>query len=89
MRVVTGTFFQWLTVLANIVCLYPCNENTNHKSVTSAEVVANAFMHNVVCLFGVPKTVVSDRDRRFTSKFWQKLLESLGIKCKMSTAYHP
>ena len=59
------------------------------QSDTSAEAVANAFMHNVVRLFGVPKTVVSDRDRRFTSKFWQKLLESLGIKCKMSTACHP
>mgnify|MGYP003405309727 FL=1 len=50
------------------------------KSDTSAEAVANAFLHHIVRLFGVPKCIVSDRDRTFTSKFWSKLLRSLGIK---------
>ena len=33
------------------------------KSNTSASAVANAFLHSVVRLFGVPKTIVSDRDK--------------------------
>jgi transposase InsO family protein len=32
---------------------------------------------------------VSDRDTRFTSRFWQELTKHLGIKLSMSTAFHP
>jgi hypothetical protein len=33
--------------------------------------VAQLFMDIVFCLHGLPKTIISDRDRVFTSKFWQ------------------
>jgi cytochrome c biogenesis factor len=42
-----------------------------------------------VRLHGVPKSIVSDRDTRFTSNFWKALWTLLGTKLKMSTAYHP
>ena len=56
---------------------------------TTAEAVANAFVEHVVQRFGVPLTIVSDRDRRFTSHFWRHLWSSLRVYLKMSTAYHP
>ena len=39
--------------------------------------------------FGLPRTIVSDRDAIFTSRFWQELSRLMGIELAMSTAYHP
>ena len=47
------------------------------------------FFKHVVCKFGVPDEIVSDRDRRFVSTFWQHLWKLLGTKTLMSTAFHP
>ncbi|XP_075507663.1 uncharacterized protein LOC142544505 [Primulina tabacum] len=51
--------------------------------------MAKLYIDHVVRLHGVPITIVSDRDPRFTSKFWSSLQSSLGSKLAMSTAYHP
>lgn len=40
------------------------------KSDYSSKIVAEAFMHNIVKLHGMPKSIVSDRDKVFTSNFW-------------------
>ena len=37
----------------------------------------------------MPSSIVSDRDLRFTSRFWQTLQDALGTKLTMSLAYHP
>ena len=58
------------------------------STVTAAE-VAKLFVQNVVRLHGVPKSIVSDRDKNFTSIFWRTVCELWGIKQKMSTAFHP
>ncbi|SCO30823.1 uncharacterized protein FFMR_02024 [Fusarium fujikuroi] len=39
--------------------------------------------------WGIPKVIISDRDRKFTSAFWRKLWEVFGCKLVMTTAYHP
>jgi len=42
-----------------------------------------------VKLHGVPSSIVSDRDPRFTSRFWKSFQEALGSKLRLSSAYHP
>jgi hypothetical protein len=56
---------------------------------TKAPGMARLFFDNVVRLHGVPKKIVSDRDKRFDSNFWRCLWQLLGTKLAMSTAYHP
>jgi len=55
----------------------------------TAESFAEAFVTGYVRNRGLPLSIVSDRDTRFTSKFWQTLSALRGIKPRMSTAYHP
>jgi hypothetical protein len=42
-----------------------------------------------VRLHRMPSKIVSDRDPRFVSTFWKQLMQLLGTKLGMSTAYHP
>ena len=44
--------------------------------------------NEIVRLHGVPVTIVSDRDPRFTSRFWPKLQNALGSTLHFSTAFH-
>lgn len=55
----------------------------------NATVVAQLFLDNIFKLHGMPKSMVSDRDKLFTSNFWKELFNSLGTKLHMSTSYHP
>jgi hypothetical protein len=55
----------------------------------SAPELAQVFMREVTRLHGVPKSIVSDRDPRFTSNFWKSLWKLMGTKLAMSTAFHP
>jgi transposase InsO family protein len=47
------------------------------------------YLKEIVRLHGVPVSIVSDRDSRFTSRFWQSSQKLLGARLDMSTAYHP
>src|ERR671915_509178 len=47
------------------------------------------YLREVVRLHGLLKSIVSDRDPRFISKFWHELHKWTGVKLLMSTAYHP
>ncbi|GJY44925.1 putative reverse transcriptase domain-containing protein [Tanacetum coccineum] len=47
------------------------------------------YMKEVVTRHGVPVSIISDRDGRFTSLFWKALHESLGTRLDISTDYHP
>ncbi|KAK2387836.1 hypothetical protein QL285_061576 [Trifolium repens] len=59
------------------------------KSDFTSKVVAEAFMNNIVKLHGMPKSIISDRDKVFTSNFWKRLFELQGTTLAMSSAYHP
>jgi len=59
------------------------------KTNYSCKTVIEAFMKNVVTLHGVPKFIVSDMDKVFTSKFWQHLFQLQGTTLGISSTYHP
>ena len=46
------------------------------------------FVDNVFRILGIPRAIISDRDPRFLSQFWQELFRLLGTNLCMSTAYH-
>jgi hypothetical protein len=58
-------------------------------TICTAVDVARIFFDTVVKLHGVPKHIISDRDPRFTSKFWKQLWNLMGTEFKMSTSHHP
>jgi hypothetical protein len=51
--------------------------------------VACVFVSEVIRLHRIPKNIISDRDSRFTSRFWTSLQSSLGTQLNLSTVYHP
>jgi transposase InsO family protein len=51
--------------------------------------LAELYMSKIMCLHGVPKKIVLDRGSQFTSKFWEKLHESMDTRLNFSSAYHP
>lgn len=51
--------------------------------------VAQEFFDLVYKLHGLPVTIISDRDPIFLSRFWSELLQKVGIKLNLTTAYHP
>ena len=61
----------------------PCNRTDDASN------VATLFFREIVRLHGLPKSIVSDRDVKFTSYLWKTLMAKLGIKLKFSTASHP
>jgi len=61
----------------------PCHKTTTAKD------MAQLFISNVYRTHGPPETIVSDRGPQFISEFWTEFCRILGIKLKLSTAYHP
>ncbi|KAL4033109.1 hypothetical protein IC575_006195 [Cucumis melo] len=59
------------------------------KSTYTASKWAQLYMSEIVRLHGVPVSIVSDRDARFTSKFWKGLQTAMGTRLDFSTTFHP
>jgi hypothetical protein len=55
----------------------------------SAVHVAEVFIDNVYKLHGLPQSIVSDRDKVFTSKLCQELFTLANVQLRMSATYHP
>jgi hypothetical protein len=51
--------------------------------------VVDIYMREVTHLHGIPKTIVSDRDPNFTSKFWKGLFKGFRTNMNFNIAYHP
>ena len=46
-------------------------------------------MDRILCLHGVPKTIISDRGTQFVARFWEQLHAYLGTHLIRGSAYHP
>ena len=55
----------------------------------AADVAAELIFKNVIKLFGLPEDISSDRDSRFTGRFWTTLFNMMGSNLKFSIANHP
>ena len=55
----------------------------------SAEEFAELFVHHIVCRFGLPDSIITDRDPRWTSDFWRGVAHFLKTKMSLSSAHHP
>jgi hypothetical protein len=68
---------------SKMICLIPCK-----KSLTGED-AARLFFTHVWRHFGLPSSIVSDRDSRFLGKFWRTLWDMMDTKLNRSTAFHP
>jgi len=59
------------------------------KTTHSMDHLATLYIQEIVRLHGVPVSITSDRDTRFTSRFWKSFQKALGTWLSFSTAYHP
>ena len=59
------------------------------KANYSVEKYVELYLTKIICLHGVPKSIVYDRGPQFTAQFWKSLHEAMGTDLTFSTAYHP
>jgi hypothetical protein len=51
--------------------------------------IVDVYMREISRLHGIPKTIVSDKDPKFTLNFWKGLFKGFGTKLNFSKTYHP
>ena len=84
-------YYDWYNALITVSCaiskrtaLIPGN-----KRYTAQEWATVLVRVLLLSDWGIPKGIISDRDRKFTSEFWQGMWKALGTRLLMTTAYHP
>nr|GEW40084.1 putative reverse transcriptase domain-containing protein [Tanacetum cinerariifolium] len=84
-KTAAGQDMIWVIVdrLTKSAHFLPAKENDSMEKLT------RQYLKKVVSKHRVPVSIISDRDGRFVSQFWQSLQESFGIQLDMSTTYHP
>ena len=82
---VEGYNYLWVIVcrFTGMVRLIPIRTDTTAKELSWI------YLQEVVKLYGLPASIVSDRDSKFTSVWWKELHRVLGAKLLMSTSFHP
>jgi len=77
--------YLWVVIcrLTSMVHLVPI------RTTTTASELARLYVCEIVRLHGLARTIVLDRDSKFTSKFWRETHRLLGTKLLMSTSFHP
>ena len=80
-----GHDYMWVVLcrLTLMVHLVPV------ETMVRASQLVGLYVQEIVRLHGLPNTIVSDRDAKFTSTFWREMHRMLGAKLLMSTAFHP
>jgi hypothetical protein len=80
-----GHNYLWVIIcrMTSMVHLVPVTIN-----MTASE-LSWKYLREIVRLYGLPSSIVSDRDSKFTSRWWKELQRILGMKLLMSTSFHP
>ena len=80
-----GFNYLWVIIcrMTSMVHLIPV-----HTTMTAMQ-LSWVYRREIVRLHGLPNTIVSDRNSKFTSKWWRELHRILGAKLLMSTSFHP
>ncbi|KAA0040658.1 hypothetical protein IC582_025605 [Cucumis melo] len=78
-----GTIMVVVDRFSKYATFIPCSPDVK------VDEAARLFFKNVVKLWGIPKSIISDRDPRFTGKFWRELFKLMGIELNFSTSFHP
>ena len=80
-----GHDYLWVVIcrLTSMVHLVPV------RTTTTASELAWLYIREIVRLHRLAETIVSNRDSKFTSKFWCKTHKLLGTKLLMSMSFHP
>jgi transposase InsO family protein len=60
-----------------------------YRESSIAKELVYIFLRRIIANHGLPKEIISDRDKLFTSKFWQALTAKIGIKTKLSIIFYP
>nr|GEX41336.1 putative reverse transcriptase domain-containing protein [Tanacetum cinerariifolium] len=83
-RTLSGYDSIWVIVdrLAKLAHFLPV------KTLDSMKKLTQLYLKEIVCRHGVPISIISDRDSKFTSRFWRSLQGALGTRLDMSTVYH-
>jgi len=71
---------DWLTKSALLLLM---------KMTDSVDKLAKLYVNEVIRLHGVPVSIISDRDPRFTLRLWPSLQRAMGTKLNLSTTFHP
>ncbi|GJY93726.1 putative reverse transcriptase domain-containing protein [Tanacetum coccineum] len=83
-KTASGQDMIWVIVdrLTKSAHFLPAKENDSMEKLT------RQYLKEVVSRHGVPVSIISDRDGKFVSQFWQSLQKSFGTQLDMSTTYH-
>ena len=77
---VVWVIVDWLTKSAHFLAV---------RMTFTLERFCRLYIREIVRLHGVPVSIVSDRDPRFTAHFWKSFQKAMGTRLTMSTAFHP
>ena len=77
---VVWVIIDWLTKSAHFLAV---------RMTFTLEEFYRLYIREIVRLHGVPISIVSDRDPRFTTHFWKSFQKAMGTRLMMSTAFHP
>jgi hypothetical protein len=81
-----GHIYNAILVMVCLLTKYIIYEPYN--LIIDIEGLAKLLFDSLVQFFTMPKHVISDQGSLFTSKFWGTICHYLGVKCKLSTAFH-
>lgn len=73
----------WVDRLSRRVRFIAC------KDTDKAQDVALSFFTQIFPHHGLPDAIISDRDPKFTSQFWEELMKLCGVQLRMSSSKHP